>query len=258
MNPYVKSLEKLAQKYRLAEAEVVRAYFCKPRDKKEHIYWLKAQAFKEYSAIRPILQMLTKLYPHLDDGVDRHEYEELGEKLAEETKHARLIMDLLEEIGARKIAPKQLPWLPEDKRLAKIRARYSKTYAGLLHGSVTLTEKEIRRRDEQLERGAITLTEGGGGALYEVCSKLKRGKIERKIASAFKQIHRDEVEHKNAGARILARLVRTKRDYKRAAEIIQRVSSQRLRMRNEQFGFPLTEQRVAEIERDWTSSIRSR
>jgi len=256
VNPYVKSLQELAQNYRLAEARVVRAYFCKPRNKKEHVYWLKAQAFKEYSAIRPILQMLTTLYPYLDDGVDRHAYEELGEKLAEETKHARLIMDLLEEIGERKITPKELPWLPQDKRLAEIRARYSKTYAGLLHGSVALTEKEIRRKDEELERAAITLTEGGGGALYEVCSKLRRGKIERKIASAFKQIHRDEVEHKNAGARVLERLVHTQRDYERAAEIIQRVSSQRLRMRNEQFGFPLSEQSIVEMERGLREDLR--
>jgi len=52
---------------------------------------------------------LTRLLPHLDKGVDRHQYEELGEKLADEMKHARLIMDLLEEIIGRKITPKGLP-----------------------------------------------------------------------------------------------------------------------------------------------------
>ncbi len=250
MNSYFKSLEKLAERYRSAEAEVVTAYFTKPRTKRNHVRWLKAQAFKEYSAIKPLLEMLMKLYPYLDKGMDRHEYEEIGEKLAEETKHARLIMDLLEEMRGRKLTPKELPWLPEDKRLAKIRARYSKTYAGLLHGSEAITQREIGRKDEEIERAAITFTEGGGGALYEVCARLKSGEVERKIASVFKSIHLDEVKHKNAGGRILAKLVRTKKDYERAAEIIQRVSSQRLRMRNEQFGFPLTERKLQEIERD--------
>ncbi len=177
MNPYVRSLEKLAGKYRSAEAEVVKAFFRKPRAKGDHVNWLKAQAFKEHSAIKPLLGALTRLLPHLDKGVDRHQYEELGEKLAEEMKHARLIMDLLEEIIGGKITPKDLPWLLEDKRLARIRGRYSKTYAGLLHGSEAITSREILRKDEDIERAALTLTEGGGGALYQVCSRLKGGVI---------------------------------------------------------------------------------
>ena len=230
MKAYVRSLQKLAKRYRIAEAEVVRAYFKKPRAKKDHLRWLKAQAFKEFSAIKPLLGLLTRLYPYLDKGMDRHEYEKFGEKLAEETKHARLIMDLLEKISGRKLTLKELPWLPEDKRLARIRARYSKTYAGPLHGSEAVTVREIRRKDEEIERAAITFTEGGGGALYEVCAKLKNGKVEREIASVFKDIHFDEVKHKNAGGRILAKLVRTEKEYECVAEVIRRVSGQRLRM----------------------------
>jgi len=248
VNPYMKSLELLAGRFWSAEAKVVKAYFAKPREKKEDVRWLKAQAFKEHSAIKPLLQTLAKTYPHLDKGMDRHQYEELAKKLAEEMKHARLIMDLLEEMTGTKVTPKDLLWLSEDKRLAKIRGRYSKTYAGLLHGSQNIRVREIRRKDEDLERAAITFTEGGGGALYEVCSRLKAGRFERKVATAFKEIYRDEVNHKNAGARDLARLVATRRDYERAKRIIQRVSSQRLRMRNEQFGFPLSARKIRSFE----------
>jgi len=244
MNTYVRSLLKLAENYRRAEVEVVKAYFRKPRNKKSHIRWLEAQAFKEYSAIRPLIELLASLHGELDRAIDRHEYEGLAEKLEEETKHMRLIVDLLEEIGGERLTPKSLPWLPEDRKLAKVRARYSRTYAGLLHGSEKLNGKEIRRKDEALERAAITLTEGGGGALYEVCNRLNKGRIERKIAAAFREIHSDEVEHKNVGARGLVGLVRNRRDYERAAEIIREVSAQRLRMRNEQFGFPLSEEQL--------------
>jgi hypothetical protein len=244
----MKSLELLAGRFRSAEAKVVKAYFARPREKKEHIRWLKAQAFKEHSAIKPLLQTLAKTYPHLDRGMDRHQYVELGEKLAEEMNHARLIMDLLDELTGTRITPKDLLWLSEDKRLAKIRGRYSKTYSGLLHGSENIKVREIRRKDEDLERAAITLTEGGGGALYEVCSRLKAGRFERKVAAAFKEIYLDEVNHKNAGARDLARLVTSRRNYERARKIIQQVSGQRLRMRNEQFGFPLSARKIRSLE----------
>src|SRR5918996_6018785 len=241
MNSYVKRLTRLAAAYRDAEAEVVRAFFKKPRTKKEHLHWLKAQGFKEYSAIKPIIDALTQLYPNIDNGIARHDYTELTEKLADETKHARLVMDLLEEISGKKIKPRDLTWLPEDRKLARVRGGYSKTYAGLLHGSAKVTSKEMRRKDEELERAAITLTEGGGGALYQVCGKLKKRGIEEKIAAVFREILEDELEHKDSGGRSLAPLVKDQASFRRAARIVCEVSRQRLRMRNEQFGFPLNE-----------------
>ena len=50
---YNEALERLAEGYGKAERGVVTAYFGKPRSPEEHIHWLKAQAFKEYSAIKP-------------------------------------------------------------------------------------------------------------------------------------------------------------------------------------------------------------
>jgi hypothetical protein len=240
MNHFVRQITRLASAYCDAEAKVVRAFFKAPRTKKEHLRWLKAQGFKEYSAIRPILVALNALYPSIDRGIHRRDYVELTEKLADETKHARLVMDLLQEISGGDIAPRDLTWLPEDRKLAKVRAKYSKSFAGLLHGSVNVSSKEIRRQDEQLERAAITLTEGGGGALYQVCSRLKKSGVEGRIARAFHEILRDEVEHKDAGARSLAPLIKNQASFRRAAEIICEISGQRLRMRNEQFGFPLS------------------
>ena len=124
----------------------MRAFFKKPRRVKDHLRWLKAQGFKEYSAIKPIIAALAALYPNIDRGIDRHDYTELTEKLADETKHARLVMDLLEEISGKKITPRDLTWLPQDRKLAKVRAKYSKSYAGLLHGSEKITGREMKRR----------------------------------------------------------------------------------------------------------------
>src|SRR5512145_1120717 len=121
MTGYVKRLEKLARAYRGAEEAIVRAFFAKPRKRLDHLRWLRAQAFKEYSAIRPIFSAVAKLYPEMDRHIDRHEFEKLTEKLADETKHARLVMDLLEELTDKKVTFGDLLWLPEDRKLAKIR-----------------------------------------------------------------------------------------------------------------------------------------
>ena len=99
------------------------------------------------------------------------------------------------------------------------------------------------------------MTEGGGGALYQVCAKLKKKGLEGKIASAFREILRDEVGHKESGARELGRLVRSQNAYERALEIICQVSQQRLRMRNEQFGFPLTANKLAALDRRARRSV---
>ena len=249
MADYVKKLTQLAHAYTAAEEAIVSAFFAKPRKKSDHLRWLRAQAFKEYSAIKPIFTALAKLYPEVDRRIDRHQFEELTEKLADETKHARLVMDLLEELIGKKVTFADLLWLPQDQKLAKIRGRYSKSFATLLHGNGSIQAKEIYRRDETLERAAITLTEGGGGALYRVCSQLKKSGFEKKIARVFKEILADEMEHKETGARSLDALVASDRAFRRAARILCEVSSQRLRMRNEQFGFPFTDNELIVVDR---------
>lgn len=249
MAPYATKLKRLAKGYADAERAVIAAFFKKPRKPKEHLRWLKAQGFKEYSAIKPLLEALTALYPKIDRGIALHDYAELAEKLADETKHARLVMDLLQQISGKKITPRELIWLPEDRQLARVRAKYSKSYATLLHGAGKVNSREIKRKDEDLERAAITLTEGGGGALYLVCSELKKTGIEARIAGVFHEILLDEVEHKDSGARALGGQIKSAADCKRAAEIIAAVCGQRLRMRNEQFGFPFNEIQLAALDR---------
>ncbi len=255
MNPYVRRLTRLAVAYRNAEASVVRAFFKRSRTNKDHVRWLKAQGFKEYSAIKPLIDALTALYPGVGRSVNRRDYAELTDKLADETKHARLVMDLIEEIEGKKISPRDLTWLPQDRKLARVRAKYSKSFAQLLHGSGKVTSKELRRKDQALERAAITLTEGGGGALYRVCNQLDKRGLHGKIARVFHEILLDEVEHKDSGGRALAVLIRNEATFRRAANIIREVSAQRLRMRNEQFGFPLGRDQLAALESRARGSI---
>src|SRR5258708_13187476 len=114
MNDRIAQLTKLAADFRRAEAQVVRAFFIKPRRAKEHVRWLKAQGFKEYSAIKPIVAALAALHANIDRGIDRHDYTELTEKLADETNHPRLVMYLIHEIVRKKYTPPHLTSQPQD------------------------------------------------------------------------------------------------------------------------------------------------
>ena len=252
---YFRGLNTLAQAYRAAEVKIINAYFARPRRKSDHIRWLRAQAFKEYAAIRPTFTALAKLYPEVDRRVDRHDFEELTEKLANETKHARLVMDLLEEISGKRVTFGDLLWLPQDRKLARIRAKYSKDRAGILSGSKKIIATRAKTRREEIERAAVALTEGGGRALYKACSKLKRQGIEGLIASVFKEILLHKVAHKSPGDRSLASRITDEASFQRAAKIIREVSSQRLRMRNEQFGFPLTDDELLALQKDARKSL---
>ncbi len=252
---YVARLKRLARTYRAAETRIVNAYFASARGKSEHLRWLRAQAFKEYATIRPTFTALAKLYPEVDRGVDRHDFEGLTEKLAHETKHARLVMDLLEEIYGKRVTFAHLLWLPQDRKLARIRARYAKGRAGFVAGSKKTITPPAKTRREEIERAAVALTEGGGRALYKVCSKLKRQGIETQIARVFQEILLHKVSHKAPTDRALALLIADEASFQRAVQIICEVSSQRLRMRNEQFGFPLRVDALLALQKHARSSV---
>lgn len=245
-NRYTRRLRSLARAYRAAEVQIVKAYFARPRSKSDHLRWLRAQAFKEYAAIRPTFAALAKLYPEVDRGVDRHDFEELTDKLANETKHARLVMDLLEEISGRQVTYTHLLWLPEDRKLARIRAKFSRkrTRHRLYPKAVA-----AKTRREEIERAALALTEGGGRALYRVCSKLKRQGIEEQIARVFKEILAHKVAHKTSRDRSLVSRIKDEASFRRAVKIICEVSGQRLYMRNEQFAFPLSSNDLLNLEK---------
>jgi hypothetical protein len=71
----------------------------------------------------------------------------------------------------------------------------------------------------------------------------------------FHEILLDEVGHKDNGARALAGLIRDENSFRRAAKIIREISGQRLRMRNEQFGFPLRQDELAALDSRAEQSI---
>jgi hypothetical protein len=143
-------------------------------------------------------------------------------------QHCKLLIDLITEVSGVSLTLRELRPLPEDQKLQEMRAAY-------------------RAQGGIVERAAVDFTEGGGGAMFQVLSQLDGGGLERRIATIFKLIAEDEKAHGPMEIYTIARCARNSEDWRRARTIVEAVSRQRVLMRNEMFGYPLSPTRVQEI-----------
>ena len=67
------------------------------------------------------------------------------------------------------------------------------------------------------------------------------------IAAACRSVYEDEIEHAHHGVEDMVALEPTEEDWALAWQMVEDISRQRVRMRNEQFNFPLSEARLEEI-----------
>lgn len=209
------------------EAEIVRTYLAQWRTPERDLHWLKAQAYKETFHVR-ILPPDLQEEAWRTGGVANHpDGPYKAAQVAEEMSHFRLLADLAAELAGGPIAFEDLPALPEDERLQLLR--------------------EPHRTGNALERAVVDFTEGGGGAMYVVLSRLDGDDFERRVARAFRIIYRDELLHGPAQIHEVARLAQGPDDWRLAAEIVSKVARQRLNMRNEMFSFPLGAARLDQI-----------
>ncbi len=211
------------------EAAIARRFFRRKPAREQHVYWLKAQLWKElhpvdgyFSGLHRELANLVEMFPEVDRTVDRHQYHGLMEQMVQEFNHYVLQADILEYLLGRKIGADDTSQLPEEKALGDLRRSY------VASGSA-------------VEKAAVLVTEGGGARLFREGRKLKGSPLERKVAAAMEVIYQDEKNHYREAAREAAAAVRGKRDLKTMKRAIQRVSLQRVRMRNEMFLFPLSD-----------------
>ena len=221
----------VAYPYWEAEAEIARRFFRGKPTREQHIYWLKAQLWKElhpvdgyFSGLHRELANLVELFPEVDRTVDRHRYHGLMEQLVQEFNHYVLLADILEYLLGRKIGADDTFQLPEEKALGELRR-------SLVSGSA-------------VEKAAVLVTEGGGARLFREGRKLKGSVLERKIAAAMDVVYQDEKSHYRVAAREAASAVANKRELKAMKRAIERVSLQRVHMRNEMFQYPLSAEAV--------------
>ncbi|MGH7825864.1 MAG: hypothetical protein ACREQ7_11900 [Candidatus Binatia bacterium] len=218
-----------------AEAAIVRRFFQRKPSREDHIYWLKAQLWKElhpvdgyFTGLQKELSRLVAVFPKIDKEISRRQYHRLLEQLTQEFNHYVLMADILEYLLGRPISAADTFQLPEEKKLGDIRRRYANS------GS-------------PMDKAAVLVTEGGGARMFREGSKLTGGRLERMIAAAMAVVYRDEKNHYKEAAGEAAGAVRSRRDLTRMKEAIREISLQRVRMRSEMFRHPLHENELKRL-----------
>ena len=211
-----------------AEAQITRRFFSGKPSREDHIFWLKAQLWKElhpvdgyFTGIQKELSQLVALFPKIDKDIDRHRYHHLLEQMTQEFNHYVLMADALEYLLGHPISAEDTFQLPQEKKLAELRREYANS------GSA-------------VDKAAVLVTEGGGARMFREGRKLKGGSFERLIAKAMEVIYQDEKNHYKEAAGEAAEAVNSPQDLQRMKRAIREISRQRVYMRNEMFREPLT------------------
>jgi hypothetical protein len=215
-----------------AEATIVRRFFRGKPTREDHIFWLKAQLWKElhpvdgyFTGLQKELNNLAASFPEIDKTIERHRYHSLLEQLTQEFNHYVLMADVLEYLLGRAVCAEDTFQLPQEKKLGDLRREYANS------GSV-------------VDKAAVLLTEGGGARMFREGRKLKGGRLERMIARAMEVVYQDERNHYKEAAREAAGAVRSRQDLARMKKAVHEVSLQRVYMRNEMFKGPLTGDKI--------------
>jgi hypothetical protein len=214
------------------EATIVRRFFKSKPSREDHIFWLKAQLWKElhpvdgyFTGLQKELNNLVASFSDIDKTIDRHQYHSLLEQLTQEFNHYVLMADVLEYLLGHPVSVEDTFQLPQEKKLGDIRRAYANS------GSA-------------VDKAAVLVTEGGGARMFREGRKLRGGRLERMIASAMEVVYQDEKNHYKEAAREAARAVNNKQDLARMKKAVHEVSLQRLYMRNEMFKETLTSNEI--------------
>lgn len=214
------------------EAAIVRRFFNSKPTREDHIFWLKAQLWKElhpvdgyFTGLQKELSYLVAMFPEIDKTVERHRYHSQLEQLTQEFNHYVLMADVLEYLLGHSVSAEDTFQLAQEKKLGDLRRNYTNS------GSA-------------VDKAAVLVTEGGGARMFREGKKLKGGRLERMIASAMAVVYRDERNHYKEAAREAADAVKTKQDLARMKRAVQEVSLQRIHMRNEMFREALTSDEI--------------
>jgi hypothetical protein len=226
------------------EAEIIRTYWTSPvRTRATDKLWLKRQCWKEYAGlgdsegttigmVGDLEVKLKRMVPRIDVDLDRHELEELLEKVCVEYRHYCLFADIHDTMldpGESKLNANKLePW-PEEVALASCRVA-------------------VKRSNKRLGWRATDFTEGGHCTMYSEGAKLK-GKpgLDGMIGRACQKVFDDEYAHMMHGVVGIDDAGLTKGDWDELAELTLEQLRLRIYMRNAEFSHPVSDQRIKEI-----------
>ncbi len=229
------------------EAEVVRTYWDSPvRTHETDLLWLRRQCSKEFNGtgigdfenlgvfMGPVTE-LGQIFSKIDigkGGVDRRYVLELIETLHDEFDHYNRFANVYDEISGSDtppMNPHELETWDEDVELTATRHRHNKE-----HGALGVR--------------ASRFTEGGYCTLFREGMRLKgRGGVEDMIADACTKVYEDEFSHMLEGITGLDNEDWSAEQLALMGELVVEQLRLRIRMRNAEFCFPISEDRVQAI-----------
>ncbi len=224
-----------------AEAEIARCFFAGRPSREAYIRFLRSAVYKELNptigygptdgyanALHMAFAELVEGFRTLGRGGDRREMLAGLKMMTEEFEHYVVLAEVLEFLLDRPLAADDIRQLPEDRKLNEMRRGY------VTSGDPCLA-------------AAMGLTEGGGASAFREAAALSGSEVENRLAAAMRVIHDDEKDHYESAAAAAAERVAGPADLTRMKRAIREVSIQRVRMRNEQFAFPMTDGEIAAL-----------
>ena len=234
--PQLRALIEANARLWAAEAEIFATYFESPqRNAARDATWLARQCFKEMSdGIVGRLGQLTLGETDFDRTAARAATALTDEVVRVELKHY-VAFAIAYRISARE-AGMALPALPrigadwpENTELQTLRAQH-------------------RRDHGEIGERAAAFTEGGYCTLYRAGMALDGTVCNAAIAAACRQVFDDELDHMLGGIAGLAQAPLRADEWTVLERLTVAQGRCRIRMRNAQFGHPLTPARVRELE----------
>lgn len=223
------------------EAEVFRTYWdWDGRTPATDRRWVVRQCYKElFDGFVPRLDSLVGGWTGIERGMSRADALELSKSAYEELAHYCAFADAYDalrgddpgddEVGLDVDVVRACNW-PENAVLAELRAGHIRD-----HG--------------EMGRRAHAFTEGGYCTLYFEGQQLRgRGGVDDVIAGACALVYDDEWEHMLHGIAGLADDNLDPASWRLLADLSVAQMRARIRMRNAQFGFPLSDARIAAIQ----------
>lgn len=218
------------------EAEVFRTYWDWPRrTRKTDLLWLARQCHKElFDGFLPRLRQLQGDFEQIEAGITRELLLEQAEGVYQELAHycgfAAAYDALRQQEPPLDLATIRACNWQENLQLASTRARH-------------------RTQHGELGARAQAFTEGGYCTLYAEGMRLRgRGGADDLIAEACARVYDDEWDHMIHGIAGLEEHRLSAGDWALLTELSVEQMRLRIRMRNAQFGYPLSATRIQELQ----------
>jgi hypothetical protein len=245
-----RELSEIVSRYGDAEAEVVRAFFSQPHTTEEYLDVVCRQAGREIHTAYQMTRAL-RMLDEVESTVSRDDLYEQMEHMTDEVRHYSLLADLAEEVAGRKLGRDQLlkywvfavydPTIPHD--------RLYNDNLPEANAALDFGKELMDRLGWEHFRTLTRLSEGGGGGAFIEATRHSADAFQRRFAEVMGRIYKDEVGHGPGLVREYAQArVQSAEQLEEDKRSLARFMSHHLRLRNEIYRYPLSEERLAAID----------